>query len=470
MNTVDLNLNLTQKDRRYLPVETYAEALQFMDALDVSAMKLGLSRIRRVLDLLENPQDDLAVVHIGGTNGKGSVSAMLTRIYLAAGYGVGTFVSPHLSDIRERIVLDGEWISQEDFVRELESLRQALCRFELDADDWPTYFEFLNILAFRYFHRQGVELVFMEVGLGGRLDSTNVLKKPLLSVITSISLDHQERLGNSIKEIAGEKAGIIKPLVPLVLGPRFSDEAFDVFTQKSQELSAPLNQAKVERCQLIETKKKDDKSPKAQLFWDSGREIELALPLLGQYQQENLTTVLTVLDELNIQGFEVSKEATRVGLRQVVWPARFEFFPEHSLLLDGGHNEAGFQVLGQSLRHHFKEAPLFWLISLRSNRPLEALVSMIASFENTQAVYCVSGPQAHLYYSPEDLADAFKKAFEETGKALIPDIRCFDESVLAFEELQRVLAFEKEGEPEALGVICGSLYTAGELRRLISLD
>ncbi len=442
-------------------INHYSEALAFVESLNISTIALGLSRMRRLLSLLDHPQNDLSIVHIGGTNGKGSVSAMLTRIFRAAGYRVGTFVSPHLQDIRERVLLNGEWIDLADFCQEVESLRATLHHHQVGVGDWPTYFEFLNLLAFRYFQRQGVDLVFMEVGLGGRLDSTNVIETPLLSVITSLSIDHEEYLGSSLKEIAGEKAGIIKVGVPLVLGPKMPKEALDVFIEKSEEVGSPLLQADSERC--IERGNEGDlelsgNKLKGRTLWDSGREIELTLPLLGAYQVQNLATVLTVLDALKCRGFDVSKEALKMGLKSVHWPARFDYYPEQALVIDGGHNAEGFRVLGEGLRAYFQGRSLVWLVSLRLKRPLKALVELISGFEETEAVYCVPGPNASQYYSAELL--------EQSLRSVLGDSR----DIRRFESVGRALSFfhnsqNTQGDSmvsQRLGVVCGSLYTAGE--------
>ncbi len=440
------------------PITSYEEALSFVESLDISATKLGLSRIRRILERLENPQNELSIIHIGGTNGKGSVSAMLTQVLTAEGYRVGTFVSPHLYDIRERIQLDGRWISKTDFMNEVVSLYEVLWQYELPQDEWPTYFEFLNILAFRYFYRQQVDMAVLEVGLGGRLDSTNVVEKPVLSIITGIAKDHQEHLGSSITAIAGEKAGIIKADVPLVLGAGVPEEALKVMQEKSKRLNVSWVQASQERCKRLENKVSDELSS-GQRVWDSVGKMELILPLLGSYQVENLTTVLTALGRLEDQGVRVSKESIKGGLAKVRWPARFHYFETQKLLIDGGHNAQGFQALQTGIQRYFGESPLFWLVSLRNNRPLDTLVNMVSSFENSVKIYCIAGPNPSLYFPSIVLAERFEHVFPNKTRCF-KDIR----SALCAFESERLMI----GGVDCVGLICGSLYTAGDAIQLLT--
>ena len=186
------------------PLASYEEALAFLDGLDVSAMKLGLARIEKLLATLDNPQDRLPMVHIAGTNGKGSVTAMLSAVLKAAGLTVGSFTSPHLIHVRERIAINGNPILPDDLHYEINALKSHLESLDWPREEWPTYFEFLNVMAYQYFRRKGVEMTVFETGLGGRMDSTNVVKSPNLTVITSIGMDHMQHLGNTLSSIAGE--------------------------------------------------------------------------------------------------------------------------------------------------------------------------------------------------------------------------------------------------------------------------
>jgi dihydrofolate synthase/folylpolyglutamate synthase len=186
------------------------ETFLFLERLDISTSKLGLERMRQVLATLKDPQDAIPMIHVAGTNGKGSVTAMLSAILKAAGHRVGRFTSPHLFDVRERIVFNEIPISVEDFETHVQSLKAHLESLDWLPEQWPTYFEFLNILAYRYFLDQKATVTVFETGLGGRLDSTNVVSQPCLTVITSISMDHMQYLGDTLAQIAAEKAGILK--------------------------------------------------------------------------------------------------------------------------------------------------------------------------------------------------------------------------------------------------------------------
>ena len=232
------------------PIQSYEDAIRFLDSLDVSAMKLGLSRIQKLLDTLGSPQDALPMVHIAGTNGKGSVTAMLSSILKSAGYTVGTFTSPHLVHVRERIAINGNPILQDDFQFEVSTLKNHLEALAWEREDWPTYFEYLNVVAYQYFKRKDVDITVFETGLGGRLDSTNVVKHPNLTVITTIGMDHMQHLGDTLGKIAAEKAGIIKPGVPLVLGDTLPQEASTVILERAKMQEVPVFESSAECLQV----------------------------------------------------------------------------------------------------------------------------------------------------------------------------------------------------------------------------
>ena len=222
---------------------TYAEAIQFLYALQVFGARPGLETTRRLAALASNPQDKLRFIHVAGTNGKGSTCAMLESIYRAAGLRVGLFTSPHLVSFRERIQVNRELIPAEDVARLVSEIQTGLSRFP--ADQHPTMFEVVTVVALRYFAEHRCDLVIWETGLGGRLDATNIVT-PMASVITNIGLDHQAWLGDTLAKIAAEKVGIIKPGVPVLTTERGA-EACEVIETKARELNAPLTQVQLSR-------------------------------------------------------------------------------------------------------------------------------------------------------------------------------------------------------------------------------
>ena len=385
------------------PLQRYEEALAFMDSLDVSAMKLGLERIERLLASLGNPQDQLPMVHVGGTNGKGSTVAMLSAILKAAGLTVGTFTSPHLVHVRERITLNGNPILPDDFTRLAQRLRSHLYALGWAREDWPTYFEFINIMAYLYFQEKGVDITVFEVGLGGRLDSTNVVRHPNLTVITGISLEHTHLLGDTLAAIAGEKAGIFKPGTPTVLGPDLPEEARAVFLERTASLDIPVAEADMNDLALL---------PEADLHTGltiqaGAQQYQVALP--GPYQLRNVATVLSAVQALRQQGWEISEEAVRQGFRQTHWPARFQYFPERRVILDGSHNPEGFRTLQEAITRYLPSQPTYWLLSLRNNRDPQGLLEVLQAFSaQTRGVWITQGEDARLFHAPTNLCERLR--------------------------------------------------------------
>lgn len=439
--------------------DSYQDALAFLSGLDISAMKLGLERIRAVLATLGNPQETLPMAHIAGTNGKGSVTAMLASIMKAAGYRTGRFISPHLVDVRERIALDGMTIQPDDFEREIIAFREHLACLDWDREEWPTYFECINILAYCYFQRKQAEFTVFETGLGGRLDSTNVVSHPNITVITNIGLDHTRHLGNTLAKIAAEKAGIIKPGVPLVLGPKLAPEAREVILAKAKALGAPVFEADSDRL-TIDTVNSNPEN--GLLVRDAKTDSVYCLPLAAPYQKDNLATVLACVDCLQAQGFAISLQSVQDGLRQTCWPARFQYRAADGMLIDGSHNADGFASLREGLSLYFSDRPFIWLISLRNNRPLDSLLALLAEFPTPLAVIATKAEPDHLYYSPQFLAEVVRAQYASHS---FP-VHCVETPSEALLQLQAALKIHSPQHP--LGIVTGSLYTAGGL--LASLD
>lgn len=431
------------------PLQTYEDACRFVESLDVSTMKLGLERIRHLLATLGNPQDSLPMVHIAGTNGKGSVAAMLSSILKDSGLMVGTFTSPHLVHLRERIAINGNPILPDDFTFEVNQLRQHLNTLGWAQDEWPTYFEFLNTIAYLYFKRKNVDITVFEAGLGGRLDSTNVVRHPNLTLITHIGWDHMQHLGDTMAKIAGEKAGILKIGSPLIIGPNLPEEALRVITDRAQALDVPVSMAEAGTLQV-----QPPADGNRQTIMDTASGTTYALGLLGAYQSDNLASVLEAVRLLRQQGFVIPEFAVQEGLKHTHWPARFQVIVQRRLVLDGSHNQAGFETLAQSLQIRYPGRPLALMLSLRHNRPAEALLRPLAELGAFQHVIFTTGQPEHLYHGAESLQEASAPLFgANVTRQVVPD------AVAALESLERWLA----QHPDAIGVATGSLYTAGTL-------
>lgn len=345
--------------------EAYQEALEFLYSFTNYEVQSGyvyspdrfdLGRVHRLLDLLGNPHRSFRSVHIAGTKGKGSTAAMVAAVLQQAGHRTGLYTSPHLHTFRERIQIDGELVPEASVVAGVERLRAVVSRVpEI------TTFELITALAFDTFARTEVQWAVVEVGMGGRLDATNVIT-PQVSVITPISYDHMTYLGDTLGEIAGEKAGIIKPGVPVVTAPQ-PREAADVFAQVAAERSAPLTI--VGRDWQWESV---NSSSEGQRFsaWPSrqaGRRATYSLPLLGSHQLVNATTALATVEQIRHQGTEVQDHAIRSGLAGVRWPGRLEVLGTAPwTIVDGAHNGDSMEKLASALGKLFphEKAILIW--------------------------------------------------------------------------------------------------------------
>lgn len=308
---------------------TYSEAMAYIDSVEWKGSRPGLERITELCHMLGDPQKELRFIHIAGTNGKGSVSAMLDSILRAAGYRVGLFTSPYIERFNDRIRFGGEDIPDEELARAAEQVKRCA-----DAmADGPTAFELITAIALVYFRRAGCDVVVWEVGLGGRLDSTNVVDTTVLSVITGIALDHCAVLGNTTAAIAGEKAGIIKPGVPVLFGEG-DDDAESVIRRTASERG----------CEYTRTDFSAISDIHSDLFGTDfrfgGRAVRI--PLVGLYQTRNTATALTAVELLRRQGFVISDEAVTRGLTATRWRARFDVLSREPLVVyDGAHNPHG---------------------------------------------------------------------------------------------------------------------------------
>lgn len=320
----------------------YEQALTYIHSVNWTFCKPGLERITALCAALGDPQKKLRFIHVAGTNGKGSTSAMLASILQSAGYRTGLYTSPYIRTFCERIRIDGENIPQNVLANLTERIRPIA-----DAmADKPTEFELITALAFAYFAEQGCDVVVLEVGLGGRLDSTNVIENTVLSIITGIDFDHTALLGNTIEEIAKEKAGIIKSGRPVLFGGG-KGTAYDTVCNVAIEKKAPF--WCVDRSSYQERE-----ATLAGTRFDYSHYTDLRLPLLGAYQPYNATLVLTAIDLLNEGGFSVDEDAVRRGLSLVRWPARFELLSQDPIIIyDGGHNPEGVRAAVESIKAYF---------------------------------------------------------------------------------------------------------------------
>ena len=320
----------------------YEQALEYIHSVNWTFCKPGLARITALCRALGDPQKGLRFIHVAGTNGKGSTSAMLASILQKAGYRTGLYTSPYIRTFCERIRVDGENIPQATLAKLTERIRPIADKMA----DKPTEFELITALAFEHFYQSRCDVVVLEVGLGGRLDSTNVIENTELSIITGIDFDHTALLGNTIEEIAKEKAGIIKEGRPVLFGGG-EGTARDTVCAVAQEKNAPF--CVVDRSSYVQKEISLDGT-----IFDYTHYTDLHLPLLGAYQPYNATLVLTAIELLREQGFAIDEQAVRQGLAAVRWPARFELLSRDPVILyDGGHNPEGVRAAVASVQSYF---------------------------------------------------------------------------------------------------------------------
>jgi dihydrofolate synthase/folylpolyglutamate synthase len=316
---------------------SYRQSVEFLYGLQKHGIKPGLEAIQALSDRLGHPERRYPSLHIGGTNGKGSTAAMTAAMLQAAGYRTGLYTSPHLVDFRERILVNGRMIA-EDAVAALTERVRAAC----GAPREPTFFEFTTAMAFQHFADSGVDVAVVEVGMGGRFDATSILA-PAATAVVTVALDHQEHLGTTVGAIAYEKAGIIKPGVPVVAG-RLSDEAAAVLARVAGERGAPV-------CRLPDDFRTEGDSPAR--FRYCGLRVSydgLACPLAGRHQLDNAACALALLEAASERGLPVSEAAVREGLRTVCWDGRLETVDSRPrIVLDGAHNPAAAAVVAEYL-------------------------------------------------------------------------------------------------------------------------
>ncbi|WP_244901940.1 bifunctional folylpolyglutamate synthase/dihydrofolate synthase [Phormidium tenue] len=404
-------------------------------------VELGLERIQRLLEALGSPQQRVPLVHVAGTNGKGSVCAYLAAVLGAAGYRVGRYTSPHLVSWRERIEVNGEPIAAEDLVTRLKQVVVAID----PAQPSPTQFEVFTAAAWLHFAEAGVDVAVMEVGLGGRLDATNVVDAPLVSVITSLSREHWQRLGPTLADIAREKAGVLKPGRPAVVGP-LPSEAEAVVQARLAELSCPAVWA-VPAVPL----------EAGTVRYGNGDEaISYPLALLGEHQLTNSAIAIATLLTLRTQGWHISDDAIAQGMANARWPGRLQWvtWGEDSLgcllLIDGAHNPAAAKVLRQYVDSWWADQPgnpvgTAWLMGMLSTKDHSDIFA--ALLRPGDALHLVPVP-GHETAAPEDLAAIARSVCPELAQCEIHN--SLRDGLMAIAQ-----------SPAQLKVLCGSLYLIG---------
>ena len=348
---------------------TYKEALEYIHSVTWLGSRPGLSRIAELCEKMNNPQDSLRFVHVAGTNGKGSFSCMLSEVLREAGYRVGLFTSPFIKEFNERIRINGENIADEDLAAVTEYVRG----FADTMEDLPTEFELITAIALEYFRRQNCDIVVLEVGMGGRLDSTNVINTPILSVITEISLDHTGMLGDTVEAIAAEKAGIIKTGVPVMFSGT-DTRARAVIANTAQRMGCAITYP------AYDTLLVEQSSIEGSTFTYKGKS-GYTISLAGLYQPRNAAAVICAVEALRRGGYAISDEALRTGLACARWSARFELLRRNPVIIyDGGHNPGGVSVSFGSVARYFPNTKCTVLTGIMADKDYAETVEISAPY------------------------------------------------------------------------------------------
>lgn len=420
----------------------YKEAVAKMEAPGNFGVKRGLIRIRRLLSLLGNPQERLNFVHVAGTNGKGTTCALLASVLKRAGYRTGFYQSPHVCDFRERFQVNGEMIARGAFCSVAERVLEAADHMKAEGET-ATAFERFTAAAMVWFAEEGCEAVVLEVGLGGRFDATNVIPRSLVSVITSVSLDHTRLLGDTVGQIAREKCGIIRTGGEVVCCPGEPPEALAVIQEEADRLGARLTDASRLKIRPVSTGLSG-----TEFFYG---ERKLRLPFLGGHQLKNAAAALAAIEILKKKGFAISDDAVALGFAEARLPARQEVLSlSPVVLLDGGHNPEGIGALADTVRRYLNGKDTVAVGGMLADKDAKNATAQLRGLFST--VFTVS-PQSERALSAEEFARILRKS----GLDAYPAKSTRAALDAAFSLLK----------PGGTLVVFGSLYLAGEARPLL---
>lgn len=422
---------------------TYSEALENIHSLLSFGSRPGLDRVRELLRRMGNPQDKLRYIHVAGTNGKGSTCAMLSAILKAEGYKTGLFISPYITDFRERIQINNEPVSEETLTAAVEKTLPIVNQLR-DEGIIITEFEYVNALEF-YIHAEAkCNVVVLEVGMGGLLDCTNVILPPLCSVITAIGLDHTAILGDTVEAIAEQKCGILKK-GSIAVTSKQDARAMGVIESTAEKLGIPILKS-----EDIEVEVKEI-SLKGSRFVYNNREI--TLPLAGDHQIENAKTALAAVEAVRKEGLLTISDSSIVeGMKNAVNPARLELLSEDPVvLLDGAHNPNGIEALKAAIDRFLPDTPIICVMGMLADKDIDSSIALLDGLFERVFTVPIDNPRA---LSADDLA----KKFENHAKAVQP----FESREDAFDA-----AYALAKGTDSAVLICGSLYLAGEIRPYI---
>ena len=415
------------------------EAIEYIHSLEKFGIKPGMERIRALCAELGNPQEKLKIIHVAGTNGKGSTSTIISNILRQSGYNTGLFISPYVTDFRERIQYNGNMIEKNELAECVEKVKEAIDKLALQ-DIQPTEFEAVTAAAFLYFKRKNCDFVVLEVGLGGRLDSTNVIVAPYVSVITSISLDHTAILGDTVEEIAAEKCGIIKFGAETVAYPFQDEKAMAVIRETCKN---KLNELRVPDISKLTVK--EERLEGTYAVYDG---MEFLLPLAGEHMIYNACTAIEAVRSLSRLAVEISDDAIISGIEKSIMPARTELIRKKPvIILDGGHNEGCANAFGTFIKKHLAGKRIIMLSSMMADKDYESYLSIVAPLAQTFIATKADVPRA---LGSDELC--------ESAKAYCDNCYSVADPVKAVAAARNIM------QSDDVLIVCGSFYLAGEIR------
>ena len=427
---------------------TYEEAMEYIESVGRFGSNYGLRRTFRLLEILGNPQEKLKLIHVAGTNGKGSTTAMITKMLRGLGYKIGMYTSPYLEEFEERIQINGVNIRKDTFVELLEEVKKAVDKVIEENYDHPTEFEILTALMFLYFYNERVDYGVIEVGIGGTMDSTNVLT-PVISVITSISMDHMNILGDTIEEIAKQKGGIIKQNIPVELYPQ-EKKVEEVISKIAKEKNSELHLVKNDSGKLIKINR--EKVYQEVQVRGINDIYNINLPLLGEHQILNLTVAMNTVEILlNNENKYASKNLIEKSLEDVEWKGRLEVLhKEPFVVIDGAHNIDGIKSLRRNIEKYFKYNNMYLLLGILADKQVGEMIKEIT-------------PMAKKIYA---LTPHSERA--ELSEDLRKEILKYNKNVVATENYEDALEeVITEAKKDDLILVSGSLYMIGDMRKII---
>lgn len=402
--------------------------------------KASLTRMCKLMEKLGNPQEHCRFIHVAGTNGKGTTCAFSASVLQEAGYKTGLFISPHLESINERIRINQKYISNEEFIEVTEEVASSVAEVEEELNETLYSFEILTAVAFVYFAKHACDIVVLETGIGGRLDATNVISTPEVAIMTSIGLDHTSTLGNSLEEIAKEKAGIIKSKGSVICYPA-SAAILSIFQQKIAEEQGDLYTVNPQRIKRMPT------TVDGEIF-DYKVFSSIKLRMIGVHQIVNAVLAIEAMTVLQKKGWKISNQQIKKGIMQTFWPGRMEKLNERPLvLIDGAHNEQGVDLLRQNIESVVPNKKITFVIGMMKDKPYEEMIEKME--EKAKMFY---------FISPDPIRgfDSIKEAKRMHKKGIGADI---------FENIDDIIQFIRASSTEEIIVAFGSLYLIGDLRK-----